>query len=174
MEKYLSEIEAALSHGLCFIALQSTLTLPDICGALTSDGTERVKERYVNWYNQYFQPKYQLMLSADDCYRLRCTNLHQGSFQHDKSSFTKIIFIDSDSMFDNNTISITTPEGISEKIYTLHIKTFCTDMINAVREWLQIVKNNDNFKKNYSKMVKVHEEGLPSISWLVRDAPIIY
>ena len=44
MEKYLSEIEAALNQGLKFIALQSALTLPDICGALISNGKESVKD----------------------------------------------------------------------------------------------------------------------------------
>ena len=55
MEKYLSEIEAALNQGLKFIALQSALTLPDICGALISNGKESVKDRYVNWYEYFCQ-----------------------------------------------------------------------------------------------------------------------
>lgn len=172
MEKYLSEIESALNHGLKFIALQSALTLPDICGALTSDGTKSVKERYTNWYDQYFLPIYPIELSANDCYRLRCSNLHQGSFQDNKSSFDKIIFVDTEKLvMINSIIQIQNPDGTTTNIYTLHIDTFCRNMVECVRKWLDIVKEDTNFKKNYPNMVKVHSEGLAPIA---KDIPIIY
>lgn len=166
MEKYLSEIEAALNQGLKFIALQSALTLPDICGALISNGKESVKDRYVNWYNNHFQSKYHLMLSAEDCYYFRCSNVHQGSFQHKKSSYSKIVFIDCNSILNDNTIQTILPDGTVETIYTLDINIFCRFMLSAVRNWLEEVKDNELFKKNYAKMVKVHEEDLPGFKFM--------
>lgn len=56
MEYLLKDIEKALDNELYFIALQSVLTLPDICGSIEYD-TNRVGQRYTDWYNTYMNTK---------------------------------------------------------------------------------------------------------------------
>ena len=93
MEFFLREIEKSLDNELYFIALQSALTLPDICAALQSPNGETTGSQYIQWYNTYAKETGQCSISGDDCYRFRCSCLHQGSSQHPKSSYRRIMFV---------------------------------------------------------------------------------
>lgn len=53
MHDLLEQIEKALECNLYYLALQSTLALPDICGALESENGQANRTKYINWYNTY-------------------------------------------------------------------------------------------------------------------------
>ena len=53
MELILKEIERALDAKLYYLALQASLTLPDICGALQSDNGKATGDKYIAWYDTY-------------------------------------------------------------------------------------------------------------------------
>lgn len=171
MEEIMLQIEEALNHELYYIALQSALTLPDICGALASENGMARRPKYIKWYNTYFQPLYNLMLTGQDCYYFRCAFLHQAYFNHPESSYDKIVFFSNMNMVvDNNIINILTKEK-HEKWYTVHIDTFCRNIIAAVRIWLKEADKGVNFKKNYDNMIKLHK-GDGSFLWAGAD--VIY
>lgn len=154
MEDFLQQIEKALSYNLYYIALQSTLTLPDICGALQSTDGTATKAKYVDWYNTYFLKK--TFLSADDCYYFRCSNIHQGKTVHKNSTYSRILFVEP-----SEKNSIVLNNNIINGALNIDVNIFCTDMIASVRNWLTLVKNDETFQENYSSFIKRYPNGLP-------------
>ena len=53
MEELLSQIKKALESNLYLVALQSTLTLPDICSGLTNENGKSDRNDYIKWYADY-------------------------------------------------------------------------------------------------------------------------
>lgn len=94
MRNLLEQIEKALDLKLYYLALYTTLTIPDICGAMSTDKEKKVKKRYVEWFNKYVSHKYGPEFTAEDCYYYRCSILHQGSSEHEKSQYSRILFIE--------------------------------------------------------------------------------
>lgn len=86
VEMLINEIEQALENRLYMVALNTALTLPDICGKATYP-TLKTSERYKKWYDEYVGQKERgnksegdmPYLSADVVYQLRCSLLHQGN-----------------------------------------------------------------------------------------------
>lgn len=64
MELILKEIERALDAKLYYLALQVSLTLPDICAALQSDDGRASKSKYIAWYDTYAKEPGNLSISA--------------------------------------------------------------------------------------------------------------
>lgn len=162
MERFLWEIKKALDNQLYLVALQSCLTIPDICGVMESDNGNSTRDKYVNWYDQYAAAKMNCKLLALDCYYFRCSMLHQGTTipnpkKNDTPSFNRIVFIAPDDkhfFFHNNTMN-------GALNIDLHI--FCNGMIEAAAEWLRDMekKQTPNYKKNTVKLIRYYPEGLP-------------
>lgn len=93
MELILKEIERALDAKLYYLALQASLTLPDICGALQSDDGVAKNYKYIAWYDTYAKEPGDLSISGKDCYHFRCSYVHQALTTHEKSSYSRIIFL---------------------------------------------------------------------------------
>ena len=89
INKLINEIEIALNNELYLIALNTALTLPDICGKaeLRKSGN---RKRYINWCNKYIKSlqtnvdKSMPCLTAEIIYNLRCSLSHQGTPNIDK------------------------------------------------------------------------------------------
>lgn len=154
MEFLLKEIEYALNNGLYFMALQSTLTLPDICGALQSSDGMATKNDYITWYDTYAKESSSNAISGQDCYYFRCSCIHQGTSQNPRSSYKRIIFLIPNNRF-------TMHNNIINDALNIDIKIFCSTVISAVRKWEQQFKNDPNYIKNYDKLIKVYLNGLP-------------
>ena len=154
MEFFLKEIEQALDNGLYFMALQSALTLPDICGALQSSNGIAKKQKYVRWYNKYAKESDSNSLSGEDCYYFRCSCVHQGSTQSSDSSYKRILFLIPNSQ-------IVMHNNIIDDVLNIDIKIFCSNIISSVRTWEQKIKDEPNFIRNYDKLLKVYPNGLP-------------
>lgn len=86
IDRLINEINKALEVGLHLVALNTALTLPDICGKAKYPelGTTA---RYKKWYQEYIG-QYERdskstdempYLSADVVYQLRCALSHQGN-----------------------------------------------------------------------------------------------
>lgn len=159
MEFILKEIEKALDCGLYYLALQATLVLPDICGALGSSNGKSDNEKYKNWYNHNVKDMRTNSMSAEDCYYFRCSCVHQARTQHHKSTYSRIMFIVPNSVFTLCGYTI-----INDALH-ININTFCRDMVAAVRTWESALKDTPNFTRNYQKLIKLYPDGiLPYIS----------
>lgn len=151
MEDLLNEIERGLDAKVYQLALSLSLCIPDICAALESEDGKISGSKYKGWYEKYMGSK--VSLSAADCYYFRCSFLHQGSTQHERSQYKKIIFVEpgSGGIFHNNVIN---------DALNIDVRIFCRDLIKSARKWHNEVKESENYKKNYQKTFKRYPNGL--------------
>src|SRR5687768_382462 len=112
MRQVVDQLERSLDHPVYFPSLFTALAVPDIAGALDSHDGEANGDRYAAWHERGVRPQFGRMLqdrllpemrgrvsvknplTADACYRFRCSMLHQGSTQHPMSAYSRIIFVE--------------------------------------------------------------------------------
>lgn len=95
VDKIINDVNKALDAGAYLAALSLLLTLPDICAKAEYGSTMKNKERYITWYEenigQYDKAPFQIdektmpYLSGEVVYQLRCSLLHQGTPNVEKS-----------------------------------------------------------------------------------------
>ncbi len=105
MRDFLSQIKKGLDQNLYLLSLFSALAIPDICGAMVSENGEASGDKYKTWFDKYIAPKYNNFLNGEDCYYFRCSLLHQGSSQHNKSNYERVLFVEpstTTNIFHNN------------------------------------------------------------------------
>ncbi|MFO7900165.1 MAG: hypothetical protein R6V58_14040 [Planctomycetota bacterium] len=182
IELILSQVESALDAGYYYPALLTSLTLPDICGALDSHDGQASGEKYVAWFDQWVVPQFSetvrsampgatpldvpdwaFPLTGEVCYRFRCSLLHQGSSQHPKSPFRRILAV------------VPGTDGcvhhcLSDDAYILDLRLFCREIVEGVRQWLSQVERNVRFERNYTKFAHLHPNGL---SPYIRGWPVV-
>lgn len=163
MERYLKEIETALNAELYTIALISALSLPDICACLespTPNDISKVGSRYKRWYNKYAKEK--CSLSAENCYKYRCSMVHNVNSTLHKSPHEKVAFFlpgTSPAKFINTSVDLTymapCGQAVNEKALLIELPEFINGMIESVREWLKEMQDNKNFINNYKSFFQI-------------------
>lgn len=154
MRNLLNQIQQGLEANLYYLSLFVALSMPDICGAIESENGEATGQKYENWFNKYVAPKYNDFLSGSDCYKFRCSLLHQGSSQHSKNKYSRVLFVEpsaTTNVFHNN---------IMNDALNIDVRIFCQDIINGVNQWLQEVEDTELFKANYDKFMRRYPNGL--------------
>lgn len=153
MESILQDIEKALAAGCYYVAVHMVLALPDICAALESPNGETSGRQYRSWYDGHLAPLYP-MITATDCYSLRCGVLHQGRMGHPKMQYARIVF----------TIptqgNIILHKNIIDDALNIDVVAFCGDFIAAVRAWANSKHNDMNVQNNTLKLVQYRPNGL--------------
>lgn len=92
IQRIINDIEKSLDNDCFFAALALALILPDICGKAKYPKLS-TKKRYIDWYDEYVgayekcpgQEKIVPYLSGEVIYSLRCSFLHQGNPNIEKS-----------------------------------------------------------------------------------------
>lgn len=154
MHDFLNQIQEGLKANLYYLSLFVSLSLPDICGAIDSVDGNATSEKYKKWFDEHVAPKYGGFLTGDDCYRFRCSLFHQGSSQHPKSTYSRVLFVEptaTTSVFHNNVIN---------DALNIDVRIFCNDIVEAAKEWLQKVEKTDLYEENYNKFMKRYPNGL--------------
>jgi hypothetical protein len=173
MRTLVDQIEASLASGQFFLSLYTTLTVPDIAGALSSDNGEATGAKYAKWFEDWVRPRFletvlasvpqerrqyiqhmQNPLTGEACYLFRCSLLHQGSSQHSRSPFSRIIFIEPGST------TIELHYGTMSGALCIDLNLFCKEMISGARLWLQNAEHEPLYKKNYERFARRHPGGL--------------
>jgi hypothetical protein len=175
MEHLLHEIDTASSRGLHYIALMLAMAVPDQCAALASEDGETCGQRYREWYQEnmlggyldYAMPMREpgdpddVWLSAWDCYKFRCSMLHQGRTDHHQATSKRIAFVEPG-------------QGIhkvmlSQQLIVLDAKKFAGDMTRSARAWLRSVAGTEPFDRNQARFIQRRPQGLPGLI----SAPVI-
>ena len=154
MRDFLAQIKKGLDENLYFLSLFSTLAIPDLCGALCSENGEAHSEKYKGWFDKYVAPKYNGFLSGNDCYFFRCSLLHQGSSQHPKNTYKRILFIEpsaTTNIFHN---------VVMNDALNIDVRIFCNDIITGAEQWLSENEETELYKKNYDKFMRRYPNGL--------------
>jgi hypothetical protein len=86
MKDFFNEIRSGLKHELYYLVLFSSLSIPDICGAISSSDGEATTQKYKEWFTTYYPKKRTLgdleidtCITADICWDIRCSIFHRGS-----------------------------------------------------------------------------------------------
>jgi len=168
MEDLLKEIREASKKGYYYLALFGSLTLPDICGAISSSDGLAKSWKYRDWFDKYVSYKYkvngEIWLTGHDCYYFRCSLLHQGSTQKIDSRYKRII------IFEPNNRQILVHNSRFKDAYAIDVSIFCEDMIQGAITWLEEKENTELFKNNYNKFMRRHPNG---IEGYITGVPVI-
>jgi hypothetical protein len=169
MESLFEQIEKGLSANLYYLSLFVALCIPDICGALESENGEAHKDKYLKWNKEYLinvrPEKYGNQLSAEHIYYFRCAILHQGRTKHDsKIEYKRILFIEPGikTGIDSIHCCIVGSSG-QDKSLLINLTQFCADIINGAKTWLNNNANNQNYLKNYEKLIKRYPNGISPV-----------
>lgn len=154
MESFLEQIEKGLDCGVYQLSLSMALCLPDICGALESVNGYATGKKYKAWFDKYVSSKYNGNLTGSDCYYFRCAFLHQGTTEHEKSSYKKILFIEPHQ-------GLILHNNVMNDALNIDINIFCRDIISGVKEWLKEIQDSEQFKINMEKTFRRYPNGLP-------------
>ena len=96
IQAIIDEVNKALDHQYFTLALMAALTLPDICGKAEYQDSKPGKQRYIDWYDKYIphglspfwdeeRGKNLPELSGEIVYLLRCSMLHEGTINFEKT-----------------------------------------------------------------------------------------
>jgi hypothetical protein len=138
------------------MSLFATLSVPDICGAIDSEDGIATKDKYVEWFNEYIGPQYSGVFDGEDCYRFRCSLLHQGSSQRPDARYSRILFIEPSV---NN--PVIAHKNILKNALNIDVRKFCLDIVKGARRWLDEVEDAERYRENYSRFMRRYPEGLP-------------
>ena len=154
MKDIIQQVRVANRAGLYYVALFSALTLPDICAAVESDNGEASKAKFIDWFDNHVAPRYNGFLDGEACYYFRCSMLHQGSTQHPRGRYSRIIFLEPGNnvmVFHNN---------IMNGALNIDVRIFCEDICAAVERWWLAASTQPAFQANLSRFVTRHPGGL--------------
>lgn len=189
IEAILFEIESALRLKLYYLAIASSLTVPDICVTLSTQKRKAEPLPYAQWSNDWFVTTLNAHAMAaipDDArayitkpifdensvpgealYKLRCAALHNAMFERDdmqKFGFERFLFSTPETGI--NIIgrqsaggSNDPPEG--RPVMWLDTKRFVLAMTDAARRWYAANSSDDVVIEGLDKLVRYREKGMP-------------
>lgn len=161
MRTLIEQVRQAADSRAYYLSLFASLTLPDICAAMSASDGQTNRSRYIAWFDQYVAPMYTVgparipSFGGADCYYYRCSMLHQGSSQHPRSSYSRILFVEPGSttnVFHNNLLN---------DALNLDVGIFCRDVCNGADQWLAEVEQTPEYQTNYGRFMQRHPNGLP-------------
>ena len=152
MDIILKDIEKAISAKCYYVAVHMALALPDICAALEAPNGETSGKKYRAWYNANLSAIYPL-LTATDCYSLRCGVIHQGRFGHPNMQYSRVIF----AIPDPNVPTL--HNNILDDALNLDAVTFCSDVIASTRAWYASKQSDLNVQNNLPNLVQYRPNG---------------
>jgi len=155
VEELLNQISWAAEKGLYFLALAGALIIPDICGALEQNDGQASTRSYVEWFDRNLNrmpggPNF----DGESCYRFRCSLLHQGTTQHPKSRFKRVLFVEPGAI-----------SGVIHNIYgenalIIDVREFCLEMVRAAAQWKATVVGAEPYETNVLRFVTRYPTGL--------------
>lgn len=171
MQDRIDSVRAAVAEENWYAGLSLALSMPDICGRISS--TERGRQRYINWAEKYIVPTYtapvgisntpKVFMSGEDLYKLRCAYLHAGEFELDdpatKDALERFHFI-------APLPRMTIHRNKIDRALQLQVDLFCEDMAQAVERWLAEIAGDVETMKRVA--------ALPSIQKFDSSRPIVF
>lgn len=159
IDKLVKEINIALDNELYLVALNTALTLPDICGKAEYPDIpdKKSSERYKKWYQENIGQCEQApedkdnntgfpYLSADVVYQLRCSLLHQGNpnVEKEKTGIDRFtLFIEKKNQFD---IYVDSASLCGEtKTYRVSVRRLCLILTTLASKYYEHNKEKFTF-----------------------------
>ncbi|MBD2518631.1 hypothetical protein H6G93_27425 [Nostoc sp. FACHB-973] len=183
MKQLKEAVRQAISEHNWYCALAGALILPDICSSLDKpEMMDKVKERYVGWYNSYVIEKYTgiegsfneekeyvydeskkiIFLSGQDCYALRCAYLHNGldeiTEQKARKSLDKFRFVTPSESGEQSKHLQKTITFYDDKreVLQLEVDKFCEDICSGVDKWGANVETVSSIQDKLGELLTIY------------------
>lgn len=164
INRLVQDIRKALENELYFVALNSALTLPDICGRAARPMERSSRKRYILWYDDEIgkyeknpeDKKDMPYLSGEIIYSLRCSLLHEGNPNMKNDNLRISQPIDHFSLVVEKTKSFDIYLDASKIItfgneqireYRMNVRRICMILCNVAEAYYK--ENRDKFHFNY-------------------------
>lgn len=169
LERMLLEIHHTIKRKNYYAALVVTLTIPEVCAALTLDKNSFVKEvHYTDWVEKYISG---IGMSAKDCWRLRGGVIHRADFSgHPYSEFTRVVF----GVRRSNAVHALHVRRGDEKIAYVSLHDFCDEMTKGALLWLEEHRSDQRVLENMQRLVAYRPEGAKSFLGMHNIKPAIF
>lgn len=167
MKSFTDAGREAIKQGNLYAALSLALMIPDICGSLVDPGPGRSKQRYVDWYTAWLLPKFTkeigpsrertVLISADDCYQLRCSLIHSGTAEIEagrNSALDRFVFFDESAGAHLNDFQVGATHFMQ-----LKASAFANTVFDAADEWDKNVSNDTDIQAEKAKLLIIHKKG---------------
>jgi hypothetical protein len=168
MDTILEEIRRAFGSGCFYLAITSSLTVPDICSALEAQSGRTTSSAYQRWCTEWFLRlgHYDQHLTAADLWNLRCGVVHQGRMGHPGLEFRRVIFsLPSGNLFDLNwLLDPADRNDPSKRCLNLDARNFCRAMVEAAQAWYSARRNDPNVQANLPNLLQYRPNGL--LPWI--------
>lgn len=155
------EIEQALAANLYYLAIAVTVSLPDICATLEGKAPTNW-ETYKTWFRDNAAKRF-TNFGEHECYELRCGVVHNARLMGGKdkrSGFDKIVFTPPSSPFKIHDSVSRDNSGIKESALLMDTVSFCSEMIDAAREWETTHASNPVVRANMEHIVRLRPNGV--------------
>lgn len=157
MNDLLDQIDRATAGGLYYVALLSALALPDMAAALEDPDGRTDGVRYAGWFDANAADRFRGMLSGVECYRFRCSLLHEGSTSH-PAGLARVLFVEPGASL--HVFHLNVMFQGDDKALNVDVRIFCDDLVGATREWFAANERAEPVRTNLEKFVRRHPEGL--------------
>lgn len=173
LDALVEQMERALASNFYLLALTTALSVPDIAAAIDSDNGRATRAKYEKWYNNWVLPRFSINVkkmlekrghkylgdienpfNGNECYYYRCAMLHQARSTHDKSSFSRVMFIEP------NTTTNVIHYGKMNDALTIDLPSFCLEVAQGYRSWVSSAKGTVNYERNIANTMKRYSNGL--------------
>jgi len=170
----IDQLEKSLDSKFYFLALATALSVPDIAAAIDSDDGKATGSKYKSWYDKWVLPRFSINVnqmlqarghsipieiehpfSGEECYYYRCSMLHQARSTHDKSAFSRVLFIEPKST--TNVVHY----GRFNDSLTIDLPSFCFEVVQGYKDWVNVAQSTENYKRNIAKTIQRYGNGLP-------------
>lgn len=170
----IDQLEESLDSQFYFLALATALSVPDIAAAVNSDDGKATGGKYKIWYDKWVLPRLSINVnemlqarghnkpieienpfSGEECYYYRCSMLHQARSTHDKSAFSRVLFIEPKST--SNVFHY----GILNDALTIDLPSFCLEVVQGYRDWVDFAQGTENYERNIANTMQRYDNGLP-------------
>ncbi len=153
MENLIEAIRKSCETENWHAALYIALTMPDICAGIENPGTTSKGVRYKAWFDEYLRQAFVgngsfCFLTADDCWALRNSLLHEGSdmLQGAKAIVSQVKFT-----------TLNMHRCRVEDVALFNVAAFCGDVIKAVQTWLERKGSDPEIAERLSAMARVEK-----------------
>ncbi len=155
VNELIAQIRQASAAGLYYLALLGALSLPDICGALSSEDGRASPAKYKDWLRGHVPTQGG---QADLIYGLRCSLLHQGRAKPHGSHYP-VAFTYGGTGGQLHNLTIEAANG--ERTDWISIPIFVEEVTSGAEQWFAQFGSTKTVCRNMDKFARLRPNGLP-------------
>lgn len=152
LDEIMEEIDRALDAGFFYLAVATTLTLPDICVSLSETDGRSNGARYAAWCDANLTDGFGFV-TGQDLFSFRCGVSHNGRFGDLKHNVARVVF--SLPFGGNRFINMQINDA-----FVYSVEDFCRNIMRAVRAWYAANSGVARVVQNLERMGQYRPEGL--------------